>query len=178
MRLGMALLRAVVGALFVGHGLQKLKGWFGGRGLEATAEGFEAIGLRPGKVHALAAGVSETAGGVMLAGGLLTPLGASMLSGTMAVAIDTVHAKNGPWVAKGGYEYNLVLMASLFAIAAAGPGAWSLDGRLGIERSGAGLALAQLAAGLAAGAAVARVGRPGVPGQGPSGAARAERETG
>lgn len=177
MRLGMASLRAVVGVLFMGHGLQKLKGWFGGSGLEATAEGFEAIGLRPGKVHALAAGASETAGGAMLAGGLLTALAASMLSGTMAVAIETVHAKNGPWASKGGYEYNLVLMASLFAIAAAGPGAWSLDERLEIERSGGGVALAQLAAGLAAGAAVARLGGPRAAGPVAEAAAQAERET-
>ncbi|HEY6775317.1 MAG TPA: DoxX family protein [Thermoleophilaceae bacterium] len=161
MKLGMALLRITVGVLFMGHGLQKLKGWFSGHGLEATAAGFEKLGLRPGKVQATAGGTAETAGGAMLAGGLATPVAASMLSGVMTVAIDKVHKDNGPWVANNGYEYNLVMMAAVFAIASAGPGPWSLDERLGIGRSGAGVGLAQLAAGLLGAATVIRLGSRG-----------------
>jgi putative oxidoreductase len=153
MKLGMALLRTTVGVLFMGHGLQKLKGWFGGHGLEATAAGFENLGLRPGKVHATAAGTAETAGGALLAGGLATPLAASALSGVMTVAIDKVHKDNGVWVFNNGYEYNLVMSAAVFAITSAGPGPWSLDERLGIRRSGSGVGLAQLAAGVLGGAA-------------------------
>jgi putative oxidoreductase len=147
MRLGLALLRLIVGGLFMGHGLQKLTGWFRGHGLQATAEGFESMGLRPGRVHAAGAGASETAGGALIAAGLLTPLGASLLSGTMITAIRKVHAPNGPWAAEGGYEYNLVMLAAVFAITDLGPGAWSLDEALGIHCSGPGWALAQLAAG-------------------------------
>jgi putative oxidoreductase len=145
--LGMAVLRVVVGGLFMGHGLQKLAGWFEGHGLSATGESFESMGLRPGRAHATAAGASETAGGALLAGGLLTPLGASLLTGTMITAIRKVHAPNGPWVTKGGYEYNLVLLAAVFAISDAGPGKWSLDDELGIRWSGPGWAIGQLAAG-------------------------------
>jgi uncharacterized membrane protein YphA (DoxX/SURF4 family) len=92
MQLGLALPRAIVGGLFIGHGLQTLTGWFGGYGLEGTGKGFEAMGLRPGRVHAAAAGASETAGGALIATGLLTPVAASLLSGTMVTAIRKVHA--------------------------------------------------------------------------------------
>jgi len=159
MKLGITVLRVVVGGFFVGHGLQKLKGWFGGHGIEATGQMFEALGLRPGKAHASAAGLAETGGGALILAGLLTPLGASMVTGTMAVAIHKVHLKNGPWVTNQGYEYNAVLMASVFAIAATGPGPFSLDRVLGTELSGDTVALAQLAAGLAGAAAAVEIGR-------------------
>jgi putative oxidoreductase len=158
MKLGMALLRIVVGVLFMGHGLQKLKGWFGGYGLDATAAGFENLGLRPGKVHATAGGAAETAGGALLATGLATPAAAGMLSSVMTVAIDKVHKDNGVWNMNNGYEYNLVMMAALFAIASAGPGPWSLDERLGIGRSGSAVGVAQLAAGLLGAATAIRLG--------------------
>ncbi len=150
MRFGIAVLRIVVGVLLMGHGLQKLKGWFSGGGLEGTGQAFESMGLRPGRAHATASGVSETVGGALLATGFLTPLGAAMITSGQTVAIERVHLKNGPWVADGGYEYNLALIAAVFAVSAAGPGALSLDGALGTERRGAGIALAQLAAGTAA----------------------------
>jgi putative oxidoreductase len=154
MQLGLAVLRIILGGLLVGHGLQKLKGWFGGYGLQATGEAFETMGLRPGRRHALAAGLGETIGGSLLATGFLTPLGASVVAANMTVAIDRVHAPNGPWVADGGYEYNLLIIAAAVALADAGPGSWSLDERLGTGRRGSGVALAALAAGLAGGAAV------------------------
>jgi putative oxidoreductase len=157
-KLGLALLRMIVGVLFMGHGLQKLAGWFGGHGLAGTGGAFESMGLRPGKVHAAAAGVSETAGGALLASGFLTPLGASLLSGTMITAIRKVHAANGPWVANGGYEYNLVLIAIVFALTDVGPGRWSLDEALGTSRRGPGWALAQLGAGVAGSAVAVAIG--------------------
>jgi putative oxidoreductase len=145
MKLGVAVLRAAVGILFMGHGLQKLAGWFGGPGVAATGEHFETLGLRPGKRHAVAAGAAETAGGALLAGGFLTPLAASMLSGSMLTAIRKVHAKNGIWVTEGGFEYNLVLLAAVFAISDVGPGELSLDEALGLRLRGPVWALAQLA---------------------------------
>jgi putative oxidoreductase len=159
MRIGMAVLRVVVGVFFVGHGLQKLAGWFGGNGLEGTAGFFESLGLRPGKAQAAGAGLAETCGGALLALGFLTPLGAAMVTSSMTGAIWTVHAEKGPWVSEGGYEYNVVLAASAFALAAEGPGALSLDDALGTGRSGPMVALAALGAGVAAGAAAVKVGR-------------------
>jgi putative oxidoreductase len=157
MRLGIAVLRVVVGAVFMGHGLQKLKGWFGGHGLEGTGQAFDSMGMQPGKVNATLAGTAETLGGLLLATGFLTPVGASAVTGTMAVAIGKVHGRNGPWVANNGYEYNVVLSAAAFAVAADGPGPWSLDERLGIEHSGAVVGLAELAVGVAGAAAVVRL---------------------
>jgi putative oxidoreductase len=147
MKLGRLLLRLVVGGFFFGHGTQKLFGWFGGNGLQGTAEGFESLGLRPGKVHASAAGVTEAGGGTLLLLGLETPLAAAMLTATMLTAIRTVHAKNGPWASNGGYEYNAVLIAVAVALAEIGPGPLSLDALRGHERRGSGWALAALGAG-------------------------------
>jgi putative oxidoreductase len=149
MRLGSAVLRVTVGGLFIGHGLQKVAGWFGGTGLEGTGESFERMGLRPGRPHAAAAGIGETVGGALVAGGLLTPLGAAVLSGSMITAIRKMHVSRGPWVTDGGYEYNLVLLAGLFALCDAGPGGLSLDEALGTRRAGPLWALAELAAGAA-----------------------------
>jgi putative oxidoreductase len=147
MKIGRLLLRIAVGGFFVGHGTQKLFGWFGGHGLENTAKGFEQLGLRPGKVHATAAGVTEAGGGALLLAGLETPLAATLLTATMITAIRTVHLKNGPWATNGGYEYNVVLIAAALALAEVGPGPLSLDAARGRERAGPGWALAALAAG-------------------------------
>src|SRR3954452_7038935 len=152
MSFGIALLRAVIGGLFIGHGLQKLLGKFGGHGLEGTAGVFESLGLRPGKVHATAAGVAETGGGALLLTGAATPLAAGMLTGTMGVAAHKAHFVNGPWATDGGYEYNAVLVAALFAITAAGPGTAALDE----QHAGAGWAIADAPAGLLGAAAFIR----------------------
>jgi len=120
MKIGRLLLRLMVGGFFFGHGTQKLFGWFGGNGLDATAQGFEHIGLRPGRPNAIAAGAAEAGGGALLATGIATPLAASVLTATMLTAIKTVHAKNGPWATNGGYEYNVVLIAAVLTLAEVG----------------------------------------------------------
>jgi putative oxidoreductase len=147
------ILRVLVGALFMGHGLQKLRGWFGGYGIEGTGQFFESVGLRPGKRHATAAGAAETAGGALLALGLLTPVASAALIGVMATAVKTVHMEKGPWVSDGGWEYNAVIIAALAALTETGPGAVSLDRTLGTELSGPFWAFAALAAGLGGAAA-------------------------
>lgn len=149
MKIGRLLLRLIVGGLFVGHGTQKLFGWFGGRGLDGTAQGFEMIGMRPGRRNAIAAGLSEAGGGAAIALGFATPLAASTLTATMLTAINRVHLKNGPWNSNGGYEFNLVMIASVLALTDAGAGDLSLDHALGLERSGPGWAVVALLAGAA-----------------------------
>jgi putative oxidoreductase len=148
------LARATIGLLFVGHGTQKLFGWFGGGGLEGTGGFFEQLGFRPGRRYALAAGAAEAGGGLLFALGAATPLGAAAVSGSMITAIKTVHWEKGVWVSAGGYEYNLVLLAAVFGLTENGPGQWSIDGALGRSRWGTGWALAALAAGAAGSAAV------------------------
>ncbi len=148
MKIGRLLLRFVVGGLFIGHGTQKLFGWFGGHGLEGTAAGFEQLGMKPGKAHATLAGVAEAGGGAALVAGAETPLAAAAITATMLTAIRTVHLKNGPWATNGGYEYNAVLIAAVLALAEIGPGPLSLDAARGRERAGAGWALAAAGAGV------------------------------
>ncbi|MDQ6803807.1 MAG: DoxX family protein [Actinomycetota bacterium] len=157
MKIFRLLLRVVIGVLFVGHGSQKLFGLFGGQGLKSTAEGFDQMGMRPGMVNAVAAGVGETGGGALLTLGFLTPLGAASIIATMMTAIHRVHLKNGPWVTKGGYEYNLVLILALLVLTEIGPGPVSLDAIKGQERKGDVWAFASLAAG-SLGAAAAHFG--------------------
>src|SRR5438105_5929234 len=147
MALGRLLTRVTIGCLFIGHGTQKLFGWFGGGGLQETAQFFESLGLRPPRRQALAAGAAEAAGGALLAAGCATPLAAASLSGVMLTAIHKVHWKNGPWVTNGGYEYNAVILAALFTLVESGPGPWSLDAKLGIEKRGTIWGLAALGAG-------------------------------
>jgi putative oxidoreductase len=149
MRLGALAIRAVVGPLFIGHGTQKLFGWFGGHGVEATGGYFEQLGLRPGKRHAIAAGTAEALGGALIALGFLTPVGATLISGSMVTAIRKAHARNGPWVTNGGYEYNLVLLATMVAITENGPASPSLDEVLLPRLKGSRLAALQLAAAIA-----------------------------
>ena len=148
MDLALFVLRIVVGAFFIGHGTQKLFGWFGGHGLTGTGQFFESLGMRPGALHARAAGFAEAGGGLLLVLGLLTPIGAMLVIAVMATAIITVHAKNGPWVTDSGYEYNAVLIAAAFALAGAGPGDWSFDAAADLDLAGAGWALGALAVGL------------------------------
>jgi putative oxidoreductase len=168
MKLGLTALRWVVGSLFFGHGTQKLFGWFGGPGLEATAESFEKMGLRPGHRHATAAGAAEAGGGTLVALGLLTPAAAATLIGVMSTAIRKVHFKNGVWAGQGGYEYNLVLIASMVALADLGPGDLALDNAVGIEVNGPLVALLALAGGVAGSAILTRP-RPETPAsRGPS----------
>jgi putative oxidoreductase len=142
-----------IGLLFVGHGTQKLFGWFGGEGPEGTGQFFEQVGLRPGRRYALSAGAAEAGGGLLFAMGAATPLAAAAISGSMITAIKTVHWEKGIWSSGGGYEYNLVLLAAVFGLTENGPGKWSIDGALGKSRWGTFWALTALVAGAAGSAA-------------------------
>jgi putative oxidoreductase len=158
MDLGRLIARLVIGGLFVGHGTQKLFGWFGGPGLEQTEEMAASLDLEPAKANAVLVGATETGGGALLALGALTPAAAAGLIGTMITAIRKVHLSNGPWVTQGGYEYNLTLIAALLALVGAGPGRVSIDRRLGLERRGSGWVLAALGVGALASSAVVAAG--------------------
>jgi len=173
MDLALLVLRVVIGVLFVGHGAQKLFGVFGGHGLAGTAGFFETIGLRPGRIHAPAAGGAEFLGGALLALGLATPLGAALIIAVMVAAVATVHLPNGLWATSNGYELNLVYGAIAFALAGIGAGTVSLDHVIGWDVAGAGWALGALGVGLVGGigavlsgrqaAANAQAGQPGTP---------------
>lgn len=137
MDLGLMMLRFTVGAALAAHGAQKVFGWFGGYGPDATGQFMEALGFRPGRRHALAAGYAELLGGLLLAIGLVTPLAAAVIVSVMLVAAATVHWKNGFFVTNGGIEFNVILGVAALSLAFTGPGAWSVDHALGFAPSGA-----------------------------------------
>lgn len=159
MDIGLFVLRLVVGGLFAGHGAQKLWGLYGGAGIDKTAAFFESLGLRPGRLHARAAGTAELVGGFCIAIGLFTPIAAMVVIAVMTTAIITVHFANGLWVTQQGYEYNLVLVAVAFALAGVGAGSISFDSAFGMDMSGTGWAFAALLIGVAAGYGAVVAGR-------------------
>jgi len=124
--LGLLVLRLGVGGAVFAHGAQKLFGWFGGGGPEATAGQLEEQGFEPGDRHALMAGVTETVGGAMLAAGLGTGPAAAAVSGSMAVA-SASHVDNGFFNSRGGFELPAAYAVSATALGLAGPGRISLD---------------------------------------------------
>jgi len=136
MDIGILLLRLTLGLPLAAHGAQKVFGWFGGYGPEATGQFMEALGFRPGRRHAIAAGSVEIAGGVLLALGFLTPLGAALVASVMVVAAATVHARNGFFITSNGFEFNFVLGAAALSVAFIGPGALSVDAFLGYAPAG------------------------------------------
>ncbi|UUZ84098.1 DoxX family protein [Paenibacillus sp. P26] len=127
---GLLLIRLVVGLLFIGHGAQKLFGWFGGYGPKGTGSWMESIGMKPGVLMAVLAGLMELVGGVLLATGLFVPLAAVLIALAMLGAIVKVHGKNGIWATANGYEYPLVLLVVVIGIALTGAGDFSLDALL------------------------------------------------
>ena len=149
MDFGLFLLRLTVGLTLAAHGTQKLFGWFGGYGLAGTGQWLESVGFHPGRRHAALAGITEVGGGLLLALGAATPLGAAIVASVMIVAALIAHVKNGFFASSGGYEYNLVLGVAALAVAFTGPGAWSVDALAGVETGGLGWGLAAVAVAVA-----------------------------
>jgi putative oxidoreductase len=132
MNTGLLILRLVVGLGLAAHGAQKLYGWFGGKGLSGTGRFFESLGFRPGRTFALAAGLSEVGGGLLMALGLFGPIGPALGIVIMVVAMVTVHIDNGFFVEQNGVERPLLYAAGAATISLTGPGAHSLDAWLGL----------------------------------------------
>ena len=130
---GLLIARLVLGAMLIGHGSQKLFGWFGGHGIAGTAGFFEQLGFRPGKPFAYAASLSEVVGGLLIALGLLGPIGPAMVIAVMIVAAGTVHWGKGVFYTEGGFEVPLVYAAVALGLGLTGPGAHSLDAALGLS---------------------------------------------
>jgi putative oxidoreductase len=143
MDIGRLLLRLAIGGTFSVHGTQKLFGWFGGYGPDGTGQFFESLGLRPGRRNAIAAGATETGGGVLIALGAATPLAAAGLTGVMISALRTAIWNEGFKPATG--EFEVLLAAGALALTETGPGRPAL----GREDGGPGWTLAAAAAGAA-----------------------------
>lgn len=127
--LALLVFRCAIGAVMFAHGYQHL---FRGGKVEGTAGWFESLGMRPGILHAWLASLAELAAGVSLVLGLLTPLGAAAVVGTMSVALITNHRGNGFFIFRPGegWEYVMTLIAAGVALGVVGPGGWSLDDAL------------------------------------------------
>jgi putative oxidoreductase len=130
MSYGLLLLRLVVGGTMFSHGAQKLFGWFGGGGPRGTAGFMGQLGFRAPLAMALSAGLGE-AGGLVFAAGFLTPLAALGIAVVMINAITLVHWSKGFFNGNGGFEFPLTLLTVAVAVAATGPGRFSVDRALG-----------------------------------------------
>lgn len=128
----LTLLRIVLGGLFFVHGAQKMLGWFGGNGFDATM-GFFTTQMGIPAVFAFLAIAAEFFGGLGLVVGALARVAAFGIASVMAVAVFMVHAQFGLFMnwsgaQKGeGYEYHLLAIAMSVALMLRGAGAWSVD---------------------------------------------------
>jgi putative oxidoreductase len=130
--LALLILRLVVGLTLTFHGTQKLFGWFAGPGLTQVMQGFEKQGFKPVWLWVSLVILGEVGGGLSLATGFLTPLGAAGIFGAMFMATFKSHWKKGFFASRGGYEYSLVLLTVSIALGLMGPGNYSLDALSGI----------------------------------------------
>lgn len=149
--LGMLLVRLALGLTLLVHGWNKVAGT---GGLVGTTRWFEALGLRPAWLHARLAAATELGAGALVALGLLSGLAATAFVGLMTVAALTDHRGKGYFVFKGGNEYTVFIAAVAVALAAAGPGGWSLDSVLNLHLYGVGWAVGALCGGCAAAGAL------------------------
>lgn len=123
-------LRLPIGIIFVAHGAQKLFGAFGGYGLEGTGQFMASLGLTPGYLMALLAGSAEFFGGLALLVGVLVRPAAAALAFAMLVAIFSAHFSKGLFLADGGYEFGLALLAASLSLLVSGAGRLSVDAAL------------------------------------------------
>jgi len=130
MNLAMLILRVGIGLTFAAHGYGKI---FQGGRIPGTAGWFDSMGMKPGKLHAWMAALTEIGAGLLLALGLFTPLAAAGMIGVMVVAGWTVHRHNGFMIVREGWEYTFVLAVVAAAVATLGPMEWSIDSALGID---------------------------------------------
>jgi putative oxidoreductase len=127
----LTLLRAGLGVVFFAHGAQKMLGWFGGPGFNATVGSFHTMGIP--EFFAVLAILAEFLGGLGLFLGLFSRIAAFALAVDMFVALFLVHIHNGLFMnwtgAKHaeGFEFHILALCMLFAVMVRGAGAWSFD---------------------------------------------------
>ena len=129
--LALLVMRCSIGAVMLAHGINHI---FRGGKIAGTGRWFESLGMKPGVLHAWFASLAEVGGGALLVLGLLTPLAASAVIGTMLVAWITNHRKNGFFIFRPGegYEYVMTLTFCGLLFGGTGGGKYSLDHAFGI----------------------------------------------
>jgi putative oxidoreductase len=139
MSYGLLLLRVILGATMSAHGAQKLFGWWGGPGFQGTTGMCSNLGYRFPFLMAGGLALAEFGGGLSLATGFLTPLGAFAVTVVMLNAISLVHWRNGFFNGNGGFEFNTLILAASIALAATGPGRFAIDHAIGWDDNISGL---------------------------------------
>jgi putative oxidoreductase len=129
---GLLVGRLVVGLGMAAHGAQKVFGWFGGKGPEGTARYFESLGYEPGRVFGMIAGLGELSSGLLVAAGLLGPVGPGLMLAVMLVA-SLQQRHNGFFAMNNGLELPLLYAAAAVALAYTGFGQYALDAVLGLD---------------------------------------------
>jgi putative oxidoreductase len=124
---GLLLLRLAFGLTVAAHGAQKLFAWFGGPGLEGFGGFLEQLGIAPGSRWSWVAALGEFVGGLLVALGLLSPIGNFLVIGSMLTAILVVHLPQGFFNQKGGIELPFLIASGMLGLSVTGPGSWSLD---------------------------------------------------
>ncbi len=125
-------LRILLAIVFFAHGAQKVLGWFGGRGLEATMAYFTKVHHLPVELAVLPI-AAEFLGPICLFVGFLTRVAAFAIAADMAVAVYLVHLKFGffgNWSGKQageGFEFHILVFAIAIALMIKGSGSWSID---------------------------------------------------
>ncbi len=128
-------LRVMLAIVFFPHGAQKVLGWFGGRGLEATMTYFTNTEHIPSVFAALAI-AAEFLGPIGLFFGFLSRIAAFAIAVEMMVAVYLVHLPFGffiNWTGKKageGFEYHILVFAITVALMIRGSGKWSIDGMI------------------------------------------------
>ena len=124
------ILRVVVGAIFLIHGMQKLFGVFGGGGIEGTTQMVSNMGFTPVVLWTWALLIAEFLGGLFLILGVLPRLSALSIAIVMLVAIIKIHGPKGFFAMQGGFEYQMLILASCISIILTGGGRFSLFNKL------------------------------------------------
>lgn len=116
---GILLVRLFLAWIFIGSGLKKVFGLFGGPGLDGFTGFLDKIGIAPASFFAPLVGWSELICGVLLLLGLLSRLASVVVVIIMAVAIAKVHPTD--------FNYPGIVLVSALAILNLGSGTFSID---------------------------------------------------
>ena len=127
------MLRIVLGAILIPHGMQKLFGVFGGAGLAANAQLFDRLGYHPGMFWGTLVGCTEFIGGLLLVLGLFTRAAALAVTIFMLNAVYFTSKTGGFFWTNRGSEFSLLILAVAVFFLIRGGGAWSVDQKLGRE---------------------------------------------
>ena len=126
MNLAILVLRVCLGIMFVGHGLQKAFGMFGGPGINGFSQMLSGLGFAPPAFWAYVVAYTELIGGLLLMLGLGVRVSSLMLLAIMIVATWKVHLKAGFFLQAGGFEYNFIIIAVCLALIITGAGKFAL----------------------------------------------------